>query len=87
MPIFLLGNLPQDKPKNELLRVVSYVCMTPKSLASETVLRARRQAFRNGVTTGHWPHLMPFSGYAGKDSDPCEFLDEESPQEMPELVG
>ena len=43
-------------PEDSLLRAVTYVCMTPRSKASYSVLRARRRAFAAGVGTSHWPH-------------------------------
>jgi len=46
-----------DEPV-ELLRMVGYVCMTPKSKASEEVLCQRRQLYRDRLTTSHWPHLL-----------------------------
>jgi hypothetical protein len=40
----------------ELLRVVSYVCMTPAARASSDVLAKRKDAFINNVGTSHSPH-------------------------------
>lgn len=37
-------------------RLVAYLCMTPRSFATETVLRQRRHGYRNGISTTHWPH-------------------------------
>ena len=42
--------------EDELLRVVSYVCMTPRDKASPEVLSARVSAFENGQTSNHNPH-------------------------------
>mmetsp|Transcript_108411 Transcript_108411/g.337874 ORF Transcript_108411/g.337874 Transcript_108411/m.337874 type:complete len:417 (+) Transcript_108411:91-1341(+) len=42
----------------ELLRMVGYVCMTPKANATEEVLQQRREAYRKRLTTSHWPHLF-----------------------------
>jgi hypothetical protein len=42
----------------KLLRAVGYICMTPKSKASEDVLRLRREAYEQRITTNHWPHLF-----------------------------
>eukprot|EP00929_Paragymnodinium_shiwhaense_P008581 TRINITY_DN112539_c0_g1_i1.p1 TRINITY_DN112539_c0_g1~~TRINITY_DN112539_c0_g1_i1.p1 ORF type:complete len:471 (+),score=70.45 TRINITY_DN112539_c0_g1_i1:160-1413(+) len=40
----------------ELLRFVSYVCMTPASWASRDVLEKRKQAYIRNLCTDHWPH-------------------------------
>ena len=64
---------PPTADPAELLRAVSYVCMTPKSWASEETLALRRQAFIDSVTTSHWPHeytaasQRPPTGLAPKD--------------------
>ena len=42
--------------KVELLRVVSYVCMTPKNKASENVLKQRIEGFERGLSSNHNPH-------------------------------
>jgi hypothetical protein len=40
----------------ELLRMVGYVCMTPRRWASKETLEMRTQAFKRGMSTSHWPH-------------------------------
>eukprot|EP00418_Pyrodinium_bahamense_P026795 CAMPEP_0179139324 /NCGR_PEP_ID=MMETSP0796-20121207/66632_1 /TAXON_ID=73915 /ORGANISM="Pyrodinium bahamense, Strain pbaha01" /LENGTH=393 /DNA_ID=CAMNT_0020838753 /DNA_START=67 /DNA_END=1248 /DNA_ORIENTATION=- len=42
-------------PEGELLRVAVYVCMMPKSLASECDLLRRRVAYNEGLSSNHWP--------------------------------
>ena len=37
-------------------RVVAFVCMTPKSFASEETRASRRDAYCRGAATTHWPH-------------------------------
>ncbi len=52
-------------PSNRLLRAVAFVCMTPRNRASEAVLRSRKEALMNGVTTTHWPHhYQPTHAYS-----------------------
>ena len=51
---------------NEPLRMVGYVCMTPRSLADEATLAARIKIFERGLSTSHWPHLFPYE----VDDDP-----------------
>lgn len=60
---------PVNRPDDELLRAVSYVCMTPKHLANEAVLQARRNAFDKRIARGHWPHLMPSGSYSTASDD------------------
>jgi hypothetical protein len=48
--------LPPSAPSDELLRAVSYVCMTPRRFASEEVLAQRQAAYVDSITTSHWPH-------------------------------
>lgn len=55
---YILGAAPSQSAPVELLRAVGYVCMTPKSKASEVVLQQRRQAYRDRLTTSHWPHIF-----------------------------
>jgi len=45
-----------EPPK--LLRIAAYICMTPRSKASRDVLERRKDAYRNRITTSHWPHLF-----------------------------
>lgn len=44
-------------PEGELLRVVVYVCMLPKSLASKADLKRRKLAYDEGISSNHWPVL------------------------------
>merc|ERR1711879_414456 len=43
-------------PCDELLRIVVYVCMTPKAWATDEVLKMRRQGYEVHLTSSHWPH-------------------------------
>ncbi len=47
--------------KSELLRLVAYVCMAPRSLASPEVLSMRQILFQNNQGSNHWPYILPFS--------------------------
>jgi len=44
------------KKKKEFVRLVSYVCMTPKSKANESTIQKRKLAYENLVTSTHIPH-------------------------------
>eukprot|EP00300_Choanocystis_sp_HF-7_P002815 c12136_g1_i1.p1 GENE.c12136_g1_i1~~c12136_g1_i1.p1 ORF type:complete len:202 (+),score=24.63 c12136_g1_i1:571-1176(+) len=46
----------KNEERPELLRVVGYICMVPRSTASEEVLEQRRTAFEKQITTTHWPN-------------------------------
>lgn len=39
----------------DLLRLVSYVCMLPRSFADETILNNKKKAFLSSTPTSHWP--------------------------------
>ncbi|GAA5821777.1 hypothetical protein JCM11251_001020 [Rhodosporidiobolus azoricus] len=42
-------------PVADQLRVVVYVCMAPKAMASEEVLKKRAECFEKRLATTHWP--------------------------------
>jgi len=67
---------------NELLRLVTYICMTPKSLATPELLRLRKQAVLHGVTTNHWPHV--FSRASTKSEFPIDIT---LTEKMKKLIG
>lgn len=48
---------PRDiKKENQIVRMVAYICMTPKSLASKDTIKVRSKAILDNITTNHWPH-------------------------------
>jgi len=40
------------------LRIVAYLCYTPKELANENIINKRIKAFEELRTTSHWPHKV-----------------------------
>mmetsp|Transcript_9186 Transcript_9186/g.11569 ORF Transcript_9186/g.11569 Transcript_9186/m.11569 type:complete len:93 (+) Transcript_9186:789-1067(+) len=40
----------------DLIQMVGFICMTPASWASDTVLHERWGAYVNNQSTFHWPH-------------------------------
>lgn len=48
----------------QLLRLVAYVCMTPRKRADADTLAARRLAVDQGATTTHWPHELRITSRA-----------------------
>jgi ectoine hydroxylase-related dioxygenase (phytanoyl-CoA dioxygenase family) len=60
---------------NRLLRAVAYICMTPKSFASQEVLKTRRMAYEYRVSTSHWPHKDPLDLGSQSDDDPRSLND------------
>ena len=51
-------NAPATRPEcpdGALLRAACYVCQVPRAKASAAVLQARREGYRAGATTSHWP--------------------------------
>lgn len=43
-------------PPDEPLRMVAYICMTPRHLAPPDVLASRKMAYTKRQSTSHWPH-------------------------------
>jgi len=41
----------------DIIRLVAYVCMVPKSTCTEQVLESRKTAFINKAATSHWPNV------------------------------
>jgi len=69
-------NTPSSLPENEndktekknwdLIRMVTYVCMTPRYKATNEVLTKRQRAFEIHSSSTHWPHYYferPGTGY------------------------
>lgn len=52
-----------------LLRLVSYVCMTPRAWADESTLATRRLAVDHLVTSTHWPHQFRVTSCAAPGGD------------------
>jgi len=46
----------------DLLRLVAYVCMTPRDKATPEVLERRKGAVQKNVSTTHWPHQFSSRG-------------------------
>lgn len=70
---------------SELIRLVSYVCMLPKSLASPAALESRKEGFRTRTPTSHWPtNEVAVLGIA-KGKRPVDVKG--CPDEMLHLVG
>lgn len=48
-----------EKPENwSLIRIASYICMTPRAKASREVLKQRKKAYEDHIGTSHWPHYF-----------------------------
>ncbi|CAF1168988.1 unnamed protein product [Adineta ricciae] len=64
-PSFVTPQRPanNNQPAN-LLRMVSYICMTPLSFAEnpDELIERRLHAFRYRLTTSHWPHEFQIMG-------------------------
>jgi hypothetical protein len=64
-PSFISPPLPLHGNQNGLLlRMVSYICMTPVALATnrDELIEQRWHAFRYRLTTSHWPHEFQLMG-------------------------
>jgi len=70
----------------DIIRLVAYVCMVPKSTCTEEVLESRRNAFINRSPSSHWPNVKLISfpstnpKFLPRDATSC-------PKEMLRLVG
>lgn len=53
---FHQGIEPNKKRTEENFRLISYVCMLPRNLATEKDLEKKRKAFEELRMTTHWPH-------------------------------
>lgn len=55
-------NCPPRDPskKKQIIRMVAYICMTPKSMAEsiKALSKERKRAVEQAVTTNHWPHYF-----------------------------
>ena len=66
----------KQEEHNELIRLVAYVCMVPRSFASNKIIQARIAAFETNTQTSHWPHHnirarpMPDGSNSNFDSAP-----------------
>ena len=54
----LAGGEEEEEEEDELLRAVAFVCLVPRSRASEEVIRRRKAAVRARVTTAHRPYVF-----------------------------
>lgn len=55
---FHQGKEPDSIREIPNTRLVSYVCMTPRSMATPAQLNKKRKAFEEIRTTSHWPHRI-----------------------------
>jgi len=70
---------------NDIIRLVSYVCMVPYSHASENVIEKKKLGFINKKPTSHWP-TEEIKTYLSTDEDnPFEI--DKCNKEMLELAG
>lgn len=63
-PAFLPPLLPNPGETIDLLRMISYICMTPVDFAenADELIERRLHAFRFRLTTSHWPHEFQLMG-------------------------
>ena len=75
---------PGDGEAADLIRLVAYVCMLPRSRVADEMLPRRRGAFEHRMPTAHWPDMAPPLPPADRapERDPAE-----CPREMLDLVG
>ena len=78
---------PIATERPQLLRMVAYVCMTPRSLASDAIIANRIRLFERGYGTGHWPHLMNFEVPEGSSGVILNFIGKVSPAQRSLITG
>ena len=63
-PAFLPPLVPPPGQNGSLLRMISYICMTPIDFAEnlDELIERRLHAFRFRLTTSHWPHEFQSMG-------------------------
>lgn len=54
-PTAAMNESDNNETNNEIIRLVAYVCMLPKSHATTRCLEQRRLGFTRRVNTSHWP--------------------------------
>lgn len=69
----------------DIIRLVGYICMTPRSFATPEILEKRKGAFKGQLTTTHWPQNCLITSRFVKDSEPVPQNFELSPEQL-ELV-
>lgn len=68
----------------DIIRLVSYVCMLPRSLATQKVIESRKAAFLSRTPTSHWP-TKEVTSYASTRGHQVNLR--ECPKDMLYLVG
>lgn len=71
----------------QLLRIAAYVCMSPRSLATDAVIANKIRLFERGYGTGHWPHLMNFEVPEGQSGVIVNHLDKVSAAQRSLIIG
>lgn len=71
----------------ELIRLVAYVCMLPRSHADTAVIQGRKEAFQARYPTTHWPTQKVPEGLCNTVAPEDLQNPGECPREMLELVG
>ncbi|CAF0874210.1 unnamed protein product [Rotaria sordida] len=63
-PSFVTPQPLNNGERTDLLRMVSYICMTPLAFAEnpDELIDRRLNAFRYRLTTSHWPHEFQLMG-------------------------
>lgn len=84
IPTNLSAPKAEDK---DIIRLVSYVCMLPRSTCTQEVLESRKKAFIHRVPTSHWPNMLIEAEISKKPPLQPNRNIAECPSEMLRLVG
>ena len=70
-----VGGATLNSTEDEIIRLVAYVCMVPKSLASRDHIRQRKFQFCARMGTSHWPINDHMLDLLKEDPNPAHYTD------------
>lgn len=82
---FIPLNETEIKDHSEIIRLVSYVCMVPRSTCSNEVIESRKEAFITRTPTSHWPNIKIESFWC--DESNRRLINKDISPEILALVG
>ena len=74
--------LNHSQENNDIIRLISYVCMLPISITSKEVIESRKHGYIHSIGTTHWPNKL-VSNY--ESDNPIDIT--QSSSEVLKLVG
>jgi endonuclease/exonuclease/phosphatase family metal-dependent hydrolase len=81
------ASVPLDSsPAAQLKRIASYVCLVPRSFATEATIARRQDAYRSNTGSTHWPQHLALGPSGDAFGLPSQVL-EDAPSVVRSLVG